>query len=503
MPTASSGDLVIKNFKVGVGPSPHEGFGDMRNMDISSRPGIARPNYATVKVSGTAIADVPVKIICNPRDLTEFFALGADGILYVSNDSGATWAALAGAPTGGISIETWEDFLFLTKSTTLNVFGPLTNGPTASWQTSWQPLSVGTEEKYPMMRSINDGKLYGGHKNNIFSLEKAATGTFSPTGGATSYTFTSIALDLPGNADNIYTYRIKCLSELGANLMIGTSIISTSTDREIENGGVVFPWDRSSVSYGTPMVLQENGISQMITIDNVLYIKAGSDGRWYKSNGVQYVEVVNLPSTIVNLDGGRFLDQIGDAIASSDGKLYFGTNPGATGTDLGGMGVWSLNLKTGVLNFEHAISTGNMGDASCVRIGSILPYSHDRLMIGWKDGATAGIDITGTGRYDAYEAYIDSPMYLVGTPLVPRQFTQLEFQLVEPLATGQGVKISYRTNLSDAFTVIGTYDFATLGAVQSHNTVATIPDCEFVQLRIALTCAGTNASPQLRTVTLR
>lgn len=500
-----STDLVIKNWKVGIGPSPHEGFGDMRNADISSRPGIFRANYAAVKVSGTAIADTPIKIVRNPEDRREFFALGADGVIYVSNDIGLTWTALAGAPTAGVNIEVWQDYLFLAKADTLNVFGPLTQGPTANWQLNWQSLSQSDDDKKAMLTSINDGKLYGGHRNFVFSLQndRDASLNFSPTGNATSYTFTSAALDLPGNNGEIQTYKIKCLSELGSNLMIGTSVYVGYRDEEIENGGALFPWDRSSVSYGTPMVFQENGIVQMINIDNVLYIKAGSDGRWYKSNGVQYVEVVDLPSTIVNLDGGRFLEPLGDAIASSDGKLFFGTNPGATATDIGGMGVWSLNLKTGALNFEHAISTGNMGDASCVRIGSILPYSHDRLMIGWKDGATAGIDITGTGRYDNYEAYIDSPMYQVGTPLVKRQFTQIEFQLVEALTTGQGVKLSYRTDLSASFTVIGTYDYATLGAVQSHSTVATIPACEFVQIRVALTCAGTNASPQIRTVTLR
>lgn len=505
MATDPSGDLVIKNWKTGIGPSPHEGFGDMRNMDVSSRPGIARPNYATVKVSGTAIADTPVKIVNDPRTPTRMYALDAGGVLYRSDDTGATWYELSGAPTAGIDMCFWEDYLIVAKEASLSTYGSFVAVGTASWQQGWKTITSDTRF-HPMKKSINDWNLYIGGGRYVSSISLTnATGTFSPTGGATSYTYTEQALDIAGNDTTNVSYRIKCIEELGANLMIGTVFNNTliGADAEIENGAILFPWDRSSVSYGTPLSFQENGIHQMITIDNVLYIKAGLDGRWYKSNGVQYVEVIDLPSTIVNLDGGRFMQPLGDAIAESDGKMFFGTNPGATATDLGGMGVWSYNLKTGALNFEHAISTGNMGDASCVRIGSILPYAHDRLMIGWKDGATAGIDITGTGRYDSYESYIDSPMYQVGTPLTKRQFTQIEFQLVEAMATGHGVKLSYRTDLSASFTTIGTYDYSTLGAVQSHNTIADIPACEFIQIRVALTCAGANAAPQLRTVTLR
>ena len=76
-------------------------------------------------------------------------------------------------------------------------------------------------------------------------------------------------------------------------------------------------------------------------------------------------------------------------------------------------------------------------------------------------------------------------------------------------ALRSGISMTYipqHSRVSDEHTVqefMRTYDFATLGAVQSHNAIATIPACEFVQIRVALTCVGTNASPQLRTVTLR
>lgn len=500
---SSSGELVIKDFRTGIGPSPHLGFGDMRNLDISTIPGIARLNYASSNTSGTALSDYPIQIVRNPQAAaSDLFALDASGALYISRDSGTTWSSLTGFGTASqaLNIQVWENYLFLATTNKLHVCGPVSSA--TAWTNNWQTIDS-DEEFHPMLWSVNDGNLYGGALNFVFSVSKASTTEdFWPTGGATSYTFTQRALDLPGGPSTT-TYRVKCLEELGNNLMIGTDHIANSQDRSTMNDGAIFPWDRTSSSFGQPIVFNKNGVNQMKVINEVLYVNAGTDGKYYQLTGGRYSPVVNLPQTIVNLDAGRFLRNNPNAITQFQDKLLFGMSPGATATDIGGFGVWSLDVKTGVLNFEHSISTGNMGDTSAVRIGSILPLKDDRLLIGWKDGATAGIDVTGTGRYGSYRGYFDSPFYQVGTPLEKREFTQIEFQLVEPLATGQGVKLSYRTNLSASFTTIGTYDYATLGAVQSHNAVADIPACEFVQIRVALTCAGTNASPQLRTVTLR
>lgn len=511
MPTSNSTDLVIKDFRLGIGPSPHLGFGDMRNVDISTKPGIVRANYASVLSSATAIQGNVTQIISNIRDRTEYFSIDENGSLYQSNDSCATWHTVTGysatANGGGLGIQIWEDYLFYARPAGLDLYGPLTNGPSANWYNAWN--SIGSDNLYhPMLWSKNDNKLYGGASFHIFSVEKTSSAIdFSPTGGATSYTFTQEALDLPGSSSDIGSYRVKCLEELGNNLMIGTSLVTRSlNDIKKQNDGLIFPWDRSAVSFGQPLSLDKQEINQMKVIDSVLYVNAGRDSIWYKSNGVQVTPVATLPDGIVNLDSGRYLANSPNAIAFHMNRLFFGVTPGATASSdaaVDGVGVWSVNPTTGVLVFEHAISTGNMGSTSNVKIGSILPFTKDRLLIGWKDGATAGIDLTGTGRYDGYESYMDTAYYQVGTTLNKREFTQLEFQLVKPLATGQGVKISYRTDLSASFTVIGTYDFSTLGAVSSHNAVADIPACEFVQLRIALTCAGTSASPELRIVTLR
>jgi len=131
----------------------------------------------------------------------------------------------------------------------------------------------------------------------------------------------------------------------------------------------------------------------------------------------------------------------------------------------------------------------------------LLPISRDNILIGWQD-TTYGIDnITTSSFKTGYTGYFDSPIYEVGTNLNKRQFTEIGFNLVRPSRTNEGIRIAYRNDLTSSFTTINTWDFATIGAVQSFNDIANIPDCEFVQLRVYLT--GTTTSPELRSVYLR
>jgi len=118
---------------------------------------------------------------------------------------------------------------------------------------------------------------------------------------------------------------------------------------------------------------------------------------------------------------------------------------------------------------------------------------------------TYGIDLNSATSYDYttdYSGYFESPIYQVGTPLQPRQFTELEFQLAKELATGEGIQIKYRVNLTDSFTTIGTYTYTSLGAVTSHNAVADIPACEFIQVRVELNGTATT-TPQFKYLTLK
>jgi len=71
--------LVISNPQIGIGPSPHLGYADMRNMDISSIPGIAKLNNAMDLKSSTTVVGTPQWMVRNPATPAEVYSLDSGG----------------------------------------------------------------------------------------------------------------------------------------------------------------------------------------------------------------------------------------------------------------------------------------------------------------------------------------------------------------------------------------------------------------------------------------
>ena len=107
---------------------------------------------------------------------------------------------------------------------------------------------------------------------------------------------------------------------------------------------------------------------------------------------------------------------------------------------------------------------------------------------------TYGIDLSSSTSFaytTDYGGYFLSPIYVVGFNQQPFKFTELEWTLLKPLRTGEGIKIWYRTNLSASFTEIETWAYSdvNVGAVISKKITTELPNdikaCELIQLKIA------------------
>lgn len=495
--------LIISDWMKGISQSPHLGFGDMRNLDIFSRPGVARINYGSFKKSAGTFTGLPKWLKRDPTATGRVYSLDDAGNAYRSTDDGVTWHTANGTYTGvGQGLEIFKNYALMAGTTTLYARGPLSGTPiTYSFKT------IDSDSLFhPMLTSKNDGKVYGGAGRYIYTLEEVAGQTFDPNNAAT-YTWTQQALDLPAN------YRVKCLSELGEKILIGTWMGSNIYDIKVAD---IFPWDRSSVSFETPLSLDRNGVNAMLNIDNIVYILAGIDGEILTTNGVQSALIGKIPLSITGMEAGYWMEPLPGALVNHKGRPFFGVGAGA-GVLLPGMGVYSM-LPTGngnILNYEHTISTGNDGTSAKLAIGALLPGQINTLLIGWQDGASYGVDqvsnelkyATGTylGSANAYAAWFESKLERVGSYLEPKQFVELEFQLDKPLTTGQGINVKFRTALGTGYTTLGTYDFATLGGIQSHHVdKIPIPRCEFLQIRGELTTpASSTTTPELRTFKLR
>jgi len=116
-----------------------------------------------------------------------------------------------------------------------------------------------------------------------------------------------------------------------------------------------------------------------------------------------------------------------------------------------------------------------------------------------------GIDLSSATSYaygTDYSGYFESMLYTVGTINNKKTFEQLEFQLDRELATDEGIRIKYRVNLTDAWTTIGTYTYATLGAKISHNVIPGIPACELLQIRVEFKGTSTT-TPSFKMLVLK
>jgi hypothetical protein len=493
--------IQIQAPRQGIAQSPHVGFAEVVNIDVNSIPGIAKLNNIMVKKSSTTVTAQINWIVRHPITTTEIYALDNAGTVYKSADSGATWAVLAGSSSTnahGNGLLIWKNYLFVARDAKLDVCGDgsATGIIAANWTLDWQDIDSDVLW-HPMLTSVNDNKLYGGAGRFIFSLDENTGKTFAP-GTSDTFTFTVEALDLPPS------YRIKCLEELGNNLMIGTWQGTSVTDIRVAN---IYSWDRSSVSFGQPIVMAEYGVHAMKNIGNSLVVLAGTSGTIYRCDGVNAIIVGQLP---MDLTGGKYLEWYPSSICSYKSKVFFGVGQGGT-TAISGMGVYSLQQtgKGNILSLEHTVSTLNTGASKPLKPSALLPVTRDTLLVAWRDDATYGIDLTTATSYaysSDYSGYFVTPLYTVGSNLNQFKFTQMEFQLARPLRSGEGIKLEYRLDLTASFTEIGTYDYATWGAITSKNLITELPNdvkaCEQIQFKISLLGSSTT-SPELKVVFIK
>lgn len=376
---AKDNSLVIMAPRQGISQSPHIGFADVRNLDIYSVPGIAQLNNILVKKSGTTVTAQVNWIVRHPITITEIYALDSAGTVYKSTDTGATWAVLAGTSATsahGNGMMIWKNYLFVARDTALDVCGDgsATGITSGNWTLDWTTSALSSDVLWhPMLVSKNDSKLYIGAGRYVFSLDEVAGQTFAPGNGAT-YTMTEQALDLP------VSYRIKCVEELGNNLMLGTWQGTNVYDIRVAD---IFPWDRSSASFGQPIVIADFGVHAMLNVGNSLVVLAGTSGTIFRCDGANAYIIGQLP---IDISGGKYLEFYPGGIISYKNKVFFGVGQGGT-TAIAGMGVYSL-YQTGqgnILNLEHLISTLNDGSAGNLKPSALLPVTRDTLLVGWKD----------------------------------------------------------------------------------------------------------------------
>lgn len=469
--------IIIKDFQTGIGDSPHTGF-DMRNTDIWSEKGVAKVAYVPIKESGTTVTDLIKWFVVNPAN-GNIYALGDTGKLYRSTDDGDTWAAVSGASTTnahGNGLGIWKSYLFVARDANLDVM-KLSDD---SWDLGWQTLN--SDNSWHPILPTRDGRLTIG--NGQYVAQVTENTTFDPDSGAT-YTWSSNNLDLPPN------YKIKCFTELGNKLMIGTWMGSSLGDFQIAD---IFPWnlDDHPSSYDDPISLEESGINALLTSGNVMIIQAGINGTLYYSYGTTALPLKEINH--IDWTAGTQLTCIPDGLAKTQNKFLMGYS----GSSLSGVYAY----KNQVLNLDNVISEL----VTTATIGALQALGTSIFLVGWKNGSTYGIDrFINTSRYSNYgDAYIDTPFYVVGVKSRQETADTVEFQFSRPMTTGCGVRLKFRRDVTSSLTTVATADFSTHASNLSVTLPATgLTDLDGVQFRIEMIGSdGGSGTPYLRQITI-
>lgn len=584
-------DIVISGFEEGIADSPYLGIGDIRNVNLLSRPGEAAVNYKTqamtvpptVNAAAFTATDSSNTISWTPGGITLYkglaivlntnsaTGLSTNKVYYVGNISGSTFqlftssynaasnvspvnitsdgsgtfstyqlakpmhscvdkgqvtaSSSGGVPsitsfivdsknqvwllasyngadpytpgtliylgnkdstigTGDNSICVWANYLFLFRPGAIDIWNmDPQEDPATAWSYSWAGLSLNPGSGRSL-RSLaaQDNALYVCNGAAIASVLENPNETFDPT-DSTTYTANSTALALPTGE------RATCLAELGTNLLIGGS------------GSFVYPWDRVSTSYSYPLVVPERYIQLIVGTNSNAFIFAGNRGNIYITNGANIDLFKKIPDYISGetqpyyLTGGVGLTnattasgqtQRGDALYWRN-QIYFsvlGFPNGSTTALTTLAGVWAIDITTGALRFCNKPSYNTYAGTVSVIVPDMGSFrtGGEGLFFGWIDGdGNIGVDNSINTPYTNYETYIETDIIPVGTYLDSFTPSQLEWKSSKPLVSGESVKIYYRTNLTESYTLIGTS--STVGAL-SDVYQTNFQKAQWIQLKV-------------------
>ena len=473
------GSILISEFQKGVGQSAFLGTESIIGCDITDTPGILKIKEAPQK--GAELINTVSHGLCVAK------AIDNNGVTFYVSDTSLiaeeiTWQSNF---TQGCDVAVWND------SFTIVSYQQSGTGYIGIYSSTskWSPAKIGglTGTHYIKLLMGQDGYCYftnGQYVGRITNISESA--------GVITVTSTSNALDL-----NKGVYAVT-LAELGANLLIGTQRGSVWSSKGNYSGANIYPWDRVSSSFRLPVQLRENGINAMLQKDNLVYVSAGKTGNVYVTDGTTYRLIKTLPFSKVKKFGPTCNVYPNAMCIDSYNNLLIATSTyeDATPNNLTKHGVWEISLANDyATSLAYTSRTGELGNNNPVYFGYVIPQTGSTISYSTKIGTTYEMLITDFRKNTNYTASYESQVYIVGSRSNRKTFQKLEFALAEPLIDGQGIKISYRKRVTDAYTLIGTYDFTTLGSVISHTDKALIADAEMVQVKIQLTQNSSTVFP--------
>lgn len=302
-------------------------------------------------------------------------------------------------------------------------------GHTAGWTQFDSLTTIGSGHYHNALISDN-GVAYwcNGASPGIDSLATAPGETFDPTSSAT-YVYTPSALEILSNDET------TCLAQIV--VQGGTNIVAGGLSSTI----YLFNPAQTTSAF-VPVFLAENFTQALLTVNNIVFVFAGSKGNIYVFNGSSVTTSLTVPDYIANSTGGNQ-----DPFYSWGqpmylrGRIYFSLKAPNCG------GIWSfiptinyyVEQDTGIsLRGENENSYESFSGLATILIPSLAPKGQQangpQFWSGWDDGtAGASTNPYGIDFSDTIPALvggiIETDAIPTGTFLRKETFKQVEYKL--------------------------------------------------------------------------
>ncbi len=298
------------------------------------------------------------------------------------------------------------------------------------------------------------------------------------------------------------------LVEVGNNILIGAI------------GNVVYPWNQVDPTPSGLIFLPESNVASMVTVNQVAYLFAGNRGNVYLTDGSLASLVIKVPDYCAGVAGTQnsYIEPIFTWGGSMylRGRVYFSILD-QTSTKAGNCGgVWSFtptqNLYIGndvgiQLRLENQNSYATYSGVATVLIpqqtqNSIAP----QYWSGWYSSTsspTYGVDFSGTTPSTA--VIVETDILETGTLLGEQKqsFSNIEYKVAAPLASGDTVALNYRLNLTDAFATCGTIKKESATGLSGYCSPLPFEKTQWLQFQAVLTPNGSSSSSFVRLTGLR
>lgn len=338
----------------------------------------------------------------------------------------------------------------------------------------------------------------GASGNQYFNTFYPLGSHSSAFGDTSTMTFTPQRLNLP------YGEVGTSIVEIGNTILVGS----------ISN--VVYPWNQVDPTPSGLINLPENNTAKMLTVNQVAYMFTGNKGNIYVTDGSVASLVLKVPDYCAGIAGTQnsYYEPkfTWGGVMYLRGRVYFGILDQVTSVKDGNCGgVWSFyptqNLATeqdsGLsLRLENRNSYETYDGAATI----LIPYNNQNVISpqywsGWypstSQSSIGGIDFTNTAPASTSPAVIELDMVPVGTVLQKETFKQLEYKLASPLNASDSVTAEWRTNLTEAYTSLGSAIVESTTSLSGYFTV-NLQGLQWVQIKITLTPVSSVSSSMCR-----